>query len=174
MTPSTLHLQAVLRPATAADIEVVSDIWHRGWRDGHVGHVPDGLLPHRGPDDFHGRVPARLGTTTVATTRSGIVGFVMLHGDEVEQMYVDTPARGTGIAAQLLAHGEVVIGERHDRAWLAVVAGNVRARRFYERNGWAEVGAFDNPAWTTGGVMFPVPALRYEKRLTPAHGAPTR
>ena len=53
-----------------------------------------------------------------------------------------------------------------DRAWLAVVAGNARARRFYERNGWSDVDPFDNPAWTTSGATIPVPARRYEKRVT--------
>jgi GNAT superfamily N-acetyltransferase len=169
MTHATLTARpAVLRPATDADIDPICTIWRRGWRDGHLGHVPAALLPHRRLGDFRALVPARLDRTTVATTELGVVGFVTWHDDEIEQLYVDAPARGTGLAATLLAHGETVIGERFDRAWLAVVAGNIRARRFYERSGWSDAGAFDNPAPTAGDATIPVPALRYEKRLTPA------
>jgi hypothetical protein len=53
----------------------------------------------------------------------------------------------------------------HAVAWLAVVSGNARARRFYERCGWNETGPILNPAETSTGTML-VPALRYEKTLT--------
>jgi len=32
-----------IRPAGAADMAAVADLWHEGWHDGHAGHVPDGL-----------------------------------------------------------------------------------------------------------------------------------
>jgi GNAT superfamily N-acetyltransferase len=158
---------ATLRPGVEADIDAIADIWHRGWRDGHLGHVPAALVPHRGLGDFRLRVPTQLDTMTVATIGSDLVGFIALHDDEVEQLYVDAAARGTGVAAALLAHGESVIGATHDRAWLAVVPGNARARRFYERCGWSDGGPFDNPAWTPGGATLAVSCLRYEKRLRP-------
>jgi hypothetical protein len=44
--------EAVLRPATAADAEEVAQIWLDGWRDGHVGHVPDALVAVRTPESF--------------------------------------------------------------------------------------------------------------------------
>jgi GNAT superfamily N-acetyltransferase len=168
MTPPTTTVPtATLRPGGEADVDAIADIWHRGWRDGHLGHVPAALPPLRGLAQLRARVPARLGTTTVATIGPVVVGFVALHDDEVEQLYVDAAARGTGVAAALLAHGESVIGATHDRAWLAVVPGNARARRFYERCGWSDGGPFDNPAWTPGGATLAVSCLRYEKRLRP-------
>ncbi len=167
MSHAALTAQAAtLRRAVDADIDAIAMLWRRGWCDGHLGHVPTALLRHRRLADFHQRVPARLDTTTVATIDAGVVGFVTVHVDEIEQLYVAAAARGTGIAAALLGHGEAVIEARFDRAWLAVVAGNTRARRFYERNGWSDTGAFDNPAWTAGHTTIPVPARRYEKRLT--------
>lgn len=159
---------AMLRPATAADVEAIATIWQRGWRDGHLGHVPTILLRHREPGYFLERVPARLDTTTVATIDADPVGFVVTHDDEIEQLYVDVSARGSGVADALLQQGETVISARHDRAWLAVVAGNTRARRFYERSGWADTGAFDHLAHATGDTTVSVPALRYEKHLLPS------
>jgi len=46
----------------------------------------------------------------------------------------------------------------------AVVAGNSRARRFYERHGWHDAGAFVYAA-EIAGTSFPVPSHRYEKRV---------
>jgi hypothetical protein len=95
-----------------------------------------------------------------------VVGFGVTHRDEIEQLYVDAAVRRSGIADALLDHGETVIRAGFERAWLAVVAGNARARRFYARNGWSDSGAFDYPAFGPDGVPIAVPARRYEKRLT--------
>ncbi len=150
-----------LRHADPADIEAIAAIWHDGWRDGHLGHVPDGVLAHRTLEGFRRRTPPRLGQTTVATVDDEVVGFVTLAEDEVEQLYVVPAARGTGVAVTLLDHAEGVLSRTYDRAWLAVVAGNARARRFYERRGWVLTRAIDNEA---DDIV--IPALRYEKELT--------
>jgi ribosomal protein S18 acetylase RimI-like enzyme len=153
-----------LRAAAPDDIETIARIWHRGWSDGHVGHVPDALLPHRHLEDFRRRVPPRIPETTVATIAGAIVGFVTVREDEVEQVYVAAEVRGTGVADALLRHVEERVGARFDVAWLSVVEGNARARRFYERNGWRDVGAHDYRAEIRGSTL-PVPCRRYEKTV---------
>jgi ribosomal protein S18 acetylase RimI-like enzyme len=158
------ELTSTLRAATADDVETIAALWHSGWRDGHLGHVPDALHPHRRLEDFRARVPARLHQTTVATLGAPVAGFVTVHDDEVEQLYVAGQARGTGVANALLRHAEHVIAARFDAGWLAVAAGNTRARRFYARNGWCDAAAFDYAAEIAGGTMA-VPCRRYEKRL---------
>jgi ribosomal protein S18 acetylase RimI-like enzyme len=100
----------------------------------------------------------------VATIGATVVGFVTVHDDEAEQVYVAASARGGGVANILLRHAEQVIAERYDTAWLAVVAGNARARRFYEKSGWRDAGGFDYGAEIRGGTI-PVPSRRYEKRV---------
>src|SRR5262245_61621570 len=114
----------ILRDATPHDIEALADLWHRGWIDGHLGHVPESPLPHRRLVDFRARVPGRLPGTTVATVASGIAGFVTVREDEVEQIYVAAKARGGGVATLLLRHAEAAIAARFDVAWLAVAEGN--------------------------------------------------
>ena len=151
-----------LRSATSDDIDALTAIWHSGWRDGHIGHVPDALLAHRRPEDFLRRVPPRLPKTTVATIAGEVVGFVTVIEDEVEQIYVATTARGSGVADALMRHAEETIARRFDTAWLSVVVGNARARRFYERSGWRDAGAIDYRAEIAGGTL-PVPCRRYEK-----------
>lgn len=157
--------QAVIRPAEAVDAEVIAEIWHQGWRDGHLGHVPDELVAARTESSFRLRARARVGDTTVVEVAGEVVGFVMVADDEVEQVYLAAGSRGSGVADVLLAEAErqVAVGG-HDVAWLAVVAGNTRARRFYRRKGWVDAGPFDYGAASAEGVI-PVPSQRYEKRL---------
>jgi GNAT superfamily N-acetyltransferase len=157
-----------LRRATTADAASVAQIWHAGWQDGHLGHVPAELAAVRTEASFAVRAAQRVPDTTVAIVNGAVAGFVMVVGDEVEQVYVDSRHRGTGVAARLLAEAErLVAGDGHDRAWLAVVAGNTRARRFYEHNGWHDEGPFEYAAVTADGPI-PVPCHRYVKRVRPA------
>ena len=147
-----------------SDAEAIAVLWHSGWGDAHLGHVPLALLDHRSLPDFHVRVPERIATTVVATLDSEVVGFVTVHDNEIEQLYVAASARGSSVAAALLARGEQMIAAKFERAWLGVVAGNARARRFYAKQGWREAGAFDYNAQVAAGTIA-VPCLRYEKRL---------
>src|SRR5689334_17895907 len=114
---------SVLRPATAEDMAAVAELWYVGWHDGHAGHVPAGLTRARTLDAFHERTPARVGDTTVAVSEDGVLlGFTMIDRDEVEQLFVGRPARGSGVATELLAEAErQVASAGHDVAWLAVV-----------------------------------------------------
>ena len=157
---------SVIRPATAEDMADVADLWHVGWHDGHAGHVPEGLTRARNLEAFHQRTPSRVSDTTVARSTDGeLLGFVMVTGDEVEQVFVGRSARGTGLAGQLLEVAErQVAASGHTTAWLAVVEGNARARAFYERQGWHDEGDLPYEV-TAGGQRFVSPCRRYEKRV---------
>ncbi|KRF36184.1 GNAT family N-acetyltransferase [Nocardioides sp. Soil805] len=158
----------VLRPATADDADQVAAVFHRGWHDGHRGHVPDGLTQRRTPEAFGARVALRIAETTdttVAEVDGVVAGFVMVSGDEVEQVYVDRAWRGTGLAEVLLDEAERQVAEAgHPTAWLAVVVGNARARSFYARRGWRDEG--DLPYEVVAlGERFTSPCRRYVKDL---------
>ncbi len=153
-----------IRPATSADMAAVADLWHEGWHAGHAGHVPGGLTEARTLEAFHERTPPRVADTTVAVGDSGeLLGFVMVLGDEVEQVFVGPGARGTGVSAELLDEAErQVAAAGHDVAWLAVVAGNARARRFYEKHGWSDLGDLPYEV-DAGGRTWTSPCRRYTK-----------
>ncbi len=160
-----------LRSAVDEDVDDLAPIWLQGWRDGHLGHVPDELLLHRTEESFRHRLPTRIPSTTVALRHRRPVGFVIVHADEIEQLYVSATARGTGVASALLRHAEETVGDaHHDRGWLAVAPGNARARRFYEREGWRDAGAIDYHAEIAGGAAVLVPCRRYEKVVRRAAG----
>jgi GNAT superfamily N-acetyltransferase len=158
----------ILRPATIDDIEAIADLFHRGWHDAHPGHVPDGLTERRTASAFHDRVARRVAETdetTVADADGEIAGFIMVAGDEAEQVYVDRGFRGSGLAARLLTEAERQIAAGgHDVAWLAVVRGNERARAFYAKQGWVDEGDLDYPV-TALGETFVSPCRRFSKRV---------
>ncbi|HEX5203294.1 GNAT family N-acetyltransferase [Paractinoplanes rhizophilus] len=157
-----LHMPPItLRRARAADAARVAEIWHTGWRDGHLGNVPDELVAARTPESFRERAAARVPDTTVAEVGGVVAGFVMVVADEVEQVYLDAAFRGGGVAGVLLTEAErLVAAHGHGAAWLAVAPGNARARRFYERSGWKDDGDF---AYVATGIT--VPCRRYVKQL---------
>jgi GNAT superfamily N-acetyltransferase len=155
----------VLRPARPEDAGEIATIWYQGWRDGHLGHVPDALTAARTEDSFQLRAAQRVDETVVASVDGAVAGFIMVVDDEVEQVYVSGAHRGTGVAASLLAEAERLVKEAgYPRAWLAVVAGNDRARRFYARQGWTDDGLIDYPAASADGPIH-IPAHRYIKRV---------
>ena len=154
-----------LRPAWAEDAEAIAEIWHLGWQDGHLGLVPQELVDVRTEGSFRRRTSERVADTTVATVDGAVAGFVMVVDDEVEQVYVARGHRGTGVANRLIAEAERrVAANGHGKAWLAVVAGNGRARAFYERAGWVDDGPFDYAAAADDGSIS-VPCRRYTKRV---------
>ena len=157
----------ILRPATAEDIPSIASIWHRGWQYGHIGHVPDELTTARTERSFWSRTAERLPDTTIAEIEGDVAGFVMVVDDEVEQVYVGEDHRGSGIASVLLTEAEHRVQRGgHETAWLAVVAGNERARRFYAKCGWVDEGRFDYRAQGPDGPIT-VPARRYVKAVAP-------
>jgi GNAT superfamily N-acetyltransferase len=153
-----------LRPATEADVDAIATVWHEAWHDAHAEHVPACLVADRTPAHFRRCATDLAGSVIVAEDSSGIVGFVRVDTDELDLLFVARRGRGTGVAAALLARGEEEIADRFPKAWLEVVSGNDRARRFYARMGWVDAGMHE---WTTETSAGPatVTYRRYEKRL---------
>jgi ribosomal protein S18 acetylase RimI-like enzyme len=95
--------------------------------------------------------PARV--TIVADDGVSLVGYAQLRLDhstacvaaarpaEIQRIYVDAPWQGRGIAQALMAamleHARTAGA---DRVWLGVWEHNPRARRFYEKSGFAIAG----------------------------------
>jgi ribosomal protein S18 acetylase RimI-like enzyme len=154
-----------LRRALPEDAPAIATIWHLGWRDGHLGFVSEELVAARHERSFRSRAAQRFGDATVAVIRGQVAGFVMVAGNEVEQVYVAAHHRGAGVADLLMDEAERQIkAAGSTTAWLAVVPGNARARRFYERRGWTDAGLFE---YAAAGDRGPIPVLahRYVKEL---------
>ena len=95
--------------------------------------------------------------------RLRIVGFVTVHDDEVEQLFVAASARGTGVARSPPGRGGAA-GRASPHRLALVAAGNARARLLDQRSGPARGGGLRLSGRDAHGVR-PVPSLRYEKTL---------
>ena len=93
------------------------------------------------------------------------MGFHLVDGGLLDQLYVAAHVRGAGVAGTLLADAEQRLAENgFDVGWLTCAVRNDRAARFYEKHGWQKVGIVIEHAPTPQGTI-PVNVWRYEKRV---------
>jgi GNAT superfamily N-acetyltransferase len=93
------------------------------------------------------------------------LGFYVLKGTELYQLFVSASARGTGVAAALIADAETHLREGGARtAWLTCAIGNNRAARFYDKCGWNRTGIVTENVEVQDGT-FALDVWRYEKCL---------
>jgi ribosomal protein S18 acetylase RimI-like enzyme len=161
----------LVRNAEQNDVEQLATIWHRTWHEAHAHLVPPALTRLRTIESFRERIAAALAHIRVAGPPGAPLGFCIVKDDELHQLFVAPSARGSGVAAALLADGEARLAACRVRtAWLACAIGNDRAARFYEKNGWRRVGTMVNYAETSNGA-FPLEVWRYEKALIDSEGS---
>lgn len=156
-----------VRAAQESETALLAQIWYDGWHEAHARIVPAEITRQRTLESFRDRLLTQISNTRVVGSPRAPVGFCMLKGHELYQLYVSAPARGTGAAAALVADAEGRIGKAGARtAWLACAIGNDRAARFYERCGWRRIGTMVYHAETPNGSV-PLEVWRYEKALAP-------
>ena len=154
-----------VRPAEPAEIDHLAKVWYEGWQDAHARILPAELTRIRTLESFRDRLQAALADVRVLGPFPTPLGFFMLKGDELYQLYVSAEARGTGVAAALVADAESrLAGGGVELAWLACAVGNDRAARFYERCGWRRAGKVTYQPDAANGAP-PLEVWRYEKRL---------
>ena len=101
----------------------------------------------------------------VAGPIDATLGFYALKDAELYQLFVSKPARGTGVAAALIADAESRLSQSGvHTAWLTCAIGNNRAARFYEKCRWIRAGIVTEYVEVPGGT-FALDVWRYEKCL---------
>lgn len=154
-----------IRNAEPHELDRLASLWHSGWQDAHARILPAGLARHRTLHSFRQRLQEHIADVRVAGEPAAPLGFAMLAPDELYQLYVHADARGSGVAAELIADAETQLARRGTAtAWLACAIGNERAARFYEKHGWQRVGTMVSRLPTPDGE-FPLEVWRYEKVL---------
>ena len=154
-----------IRNAQPDELDRLASLWHSGWQDAHARILPAELARHRTLRSFRQRLEERIADVRVAGEPDAPSGFAMLAPDELYQLYVDPGARGSGVAARLIADAESQLARRGTRtAWLACAIGNDRAAHFYEKHGGQRVGTMVSRLPTPDGE-FPLEVWRYEKAL---------
>ncbi|MDP2122019.1 MAG: GNAT family N-acetyltransferase [Hoeflea sp.] len=143
-----------IRPARPEDRAAIVEILHHGWHDGHAHLVPPEVLPLRTLDCIDDIYGASEDIFHVAEEAGRILGFVAINGDELTKLFIARDARGSGVAEQLMVHGERMIAENGFAvARLLCQVGNVPAERFYARTGWVEDHRGQYPLWMPKGAV---------------------
>lgn len=154
-----------VRAADAAEIDRLAQLWFEGWHEAHAHLVPPQLTRVRTLESFRDRLLAALPDIRVVGAPGSPAGFCIVNDDELYQLFVSAHARGSGVAAALLADGEARLSANGvATAWLACAIGNDRAARFYEKCGWRRMGTMINELQTIEGP-FLLEVWRYEKSL---------
>jgi GNAT superfamily N-acetyltransferase len=154
-----------VRAAEEPEIGHLAKIWYDGWHEAHAQILSEELTQLRTLKSFRDRLHAALADVRVVGPPARPLGFCIVRGDELYQLFVSPESRGSGIAAALLADAETRIAHSGvEIGWLACAIGNQRAARFYEKCGWHRAGNMVNQADTSDGP-FPVEVWRYEKTL---------
>jgi ribosomal protein S18 acetylase RimI-like enzyme len=153
-----------VRPAEAAEVDHLAKVWHDGWQDAHARILPAELVRIRTLESFRDRLQAALPDVRVVGPFPTPVGFCIVKGAELYQLFVSAQARGSGVAAELVADAEArLAGDGVEVAWLACAIGNERAARFYEKCGWRRATTVAYEPDASSGA--PIEVWRYEKRV---------
>ncbi|HVA28155.1 MAG TPA: GNAT family N-acetyltransferase [Candidatus Baltobacteraceae bacterium] len=148
-----------IRSAVPADAADVARVHVRSWQVGYRGLVPDDYLDGLHWEDRAARYTffgehAGLPSTIVAVEGDAICGFATTgpcrvadapgYG-ELLALYVDPDAWGRGVGRALIARARSDLVQRgFTGAVLWLLAGNVRAERFYRSDGWLPDDAHRN------------------------------
>jgi GNAT superfamily N-acetyltransferase len=160
-----------VRLAEPGETEALARLWYDGWWDAHASIMPAELARDRTLENFAARLQRALDEVRAVGPIGAPVGFCMLKGDELYQLYVSAEARGTGAAATLIADAEARLSGRGAKtAWLDCAIGNERAARFYEKSGWRRAGTVVSQLETAGGP-FDLEIWRFEKDIRSADRA---
>jgi ribosomal protein S18 acetylase RimI-like enzyme len=158
-------INAVVRDAKLAEIAQLARIWFEGWHAAHAQIVPAELVRLRTLRSFEERLRAASARVRVAEIAGAPVGFYFMKGSELYQLYVASDARGSGVAAMLMADAEGALRKAGVRtAWLACAIGNDRAARFYEKCGWLRTRTVTDDVEVPDGT-FALEVWRFEKSL---------
>jgi GNAT superfamily N-acetyltransferase len=141
----------IVRPASLHDAADVAGVHVRSWKSAYRGLLPAQYLDELRPEDRMARytlgaTDPGLPSTMVAVADGVICGFATIgprrdseetDGGEVLALYVDPDAWGRGIGRRLIAEARANLSQRgFAQAVLWVLAGNNRAHRFYQADGW--------------------------------------
>jgi GNAT superfamily N-acetyltransferase len=169
----------LLRPAEPDDAIAVARVHVRSWQAAYRSLLPDAYLDQLRPEDRAARynfshVDPRQPWTIVSTDGGVIHGFAttaptfdltMAGYGELCALYVDPDYWGCGIGVALVSAARArLIEQEFQDALLWVLAGNVRADRFYRKDKWLPEGVQrEDEIW---GVK--VNESRYRRKLSVA------
>jgi ribosomal protein S18 acetylase RimI-like enzyme len=153
-----------LRPAKAADISALAEIFMASWQRGYPGIVPDRVLASidlAAARDIIGEPGSQQALTTVVAELSGVAAGYIQYGPDTEAaddhtgyvaaLYVHPDHAGQGVGRRLLNHAiDEMSRQSRDHVRLWVFTDNERAAGLYTSAGFLPDGAeLTDPRWQT-------------------------
>jgi ribosomal protein S18 acetylase RimI-like enzyme len=170
-------MNVVVRAGVPADADGLAVAHVRAWQEGYRGLMPqeylDGLEVAERLTGWQERLanPREGSRLLVGTVDEQVAGFAVFgaardpdSGEDGELFAINVHPDHwrAGVGSRLLVEVHTGLADLgHENAVLWVVAGNDRARRFYERHGWS-VEAVERSDKLPG---LTVPEVRYARRL---------
>lgn len=164
-----------IRAATPADAEAIARVHVHAWRWAYRDLLPPDYLEALSAHErtarwrrwLEERRERRLAVFVAEEQTGQVVGFVSAGPardadagpttGEVYAIYLEERAAGTGVGRALFERAEGELSARRfTSATLWVLAANERARRFYERAGWAVDGHEKHEPLPNGFVLHEV------------------
>lgn len=136
-----MSIDVVIRPAGAEDAPAMADV-HVDSRNANVGSMPP-MVETR--ETTHAWMAGRIRTGSecegwVAERDGQVVGYMVLTGDWVDDLFLAPGEYGQGVGAALIDVAKV---QRPDGLRLWAFQTNEGARRFYRRHGFVELESTD-------------------------------
>ena len=154
-----------VRKPTQSELSALAQLWYDGWQDAHAVHVPASLITSRTLESFAIRLSDHFENIRVIGEIDKPLGFCIIKGPEIYQLYVCPAAKGTGAAASLITDGVACIRlAGHKSAKLDVNTKNTRAIAFYEKMGWRREG-METIMLDTLAEPYPLPCLVMTQNL---------
>jgi ribosomal protein S18 acetylase RimI-like enzyme len=171
----SLGRSTACRDARLADAPAIVQVWIDAWQAAYAGLMPDAFLANLDAKVALDRCEAALRTgqpALVIELDGAVVGFSTYgpsrdaddpHAGEVMAINLAPACWRRGLGKMLLAETVARLRQGNfTEATLWVVAGNTRARQFYEAQGWRADGHEKRDAQLTGT---PLHEVRYRLRL---------
>lgn len=146
----------LIRPAGPEDVDAVTEVHLRTWQAAyeHIFGAERLATIDRARRWTIAERSIASGGTAVAELDARVVGFVSVgpstdvEGEgELYAIYVRPEAWGTRAGTGLMAAAKELLRASYPAATLYVLEDNPRARRFYEREGWALDGVTKTEEW---------------------------
>lgn len=171
MTP---HSNTVIRPATLADVESLIELAATTFRETYAefldaGEIEEYIVEHFTTEAFEAMLHDASSTVLVETDSARLIGYAQLcasgappciRGEapiELCRLYLRREAIGKGLGAALMASAHAEGRCRGCKTmWLVIYDRNVRAREFYRKMGFVEVGTKD---FLFGGRIYADPVM---------------
>jgi GNAT superfamily N-acetyltransferase len=147
-----------IHPALPSEAPALSALAARLFRETYAGQIPEREIESYVTSAFRPEAQAAEingpgGAVLAATDGADLVAYAQLRPAaspcplpfpnplEVARLYLDTQHHGTGLAAELMGACRAWAAARaHGGLWLQVWEDNPRAIRFYEKQGFQDVG----------------------------------